>query len=115
MDSRKEPTMKRAAFGLTEPGVAGDYSVSSGLNHQKINRAVRVSFSGGLLGLLFGSSRGTVDAVLYNQNADGWNLTVVIPDNPNLAIWIVRLALLVVTLGLWTISNGYIFVFEKAR
>ncbi len=81
----------------------------------KINKVVRVSFSGGLLGLLFGSSRGKVETIVQKHNADGWNVAEVISDSPNLLIWILRALILVLTLGLWTISNGYLFIFEKPR
>ena len=81
----------------------------------KINKAVRVNFSGGLLGLIFGSSKGKIEASLQSQNSDGWNLAEVIPDNPNLFILFLRVLILCLTLGLWTLSTGYIFVFEKPR
>ena len=54
-----------------------------------------------------------LEAILHEHNKDGWNLAEVVPDNPNLIIWIVRLLLLVLTLGLWTLSNGYLLILEK--
>lgn len=82
---------------------------------QKINKVVRVSFSGGILGLIFGSSRGKVEAVVQKHNADGWNVAEIIPDSPNLVIYLIRFILLIVTLGLWTIASGYLFIMEKPR
>lgn len=82
---------------------------------QKINKVVRVNFSGGILGLLFGSSRGKVETVVQKHNSDGWNVAEVIPDNPNLALLFLRLLLLMVTLGLWTLASGYLFIMEKPR
>lgn len=82
---------------------------------QKINKVVRLSFSGGILGLILGSSRGKVEAVVQKHNADGWNVAEVIPDNPNLAIIFLRVLLLIATLGLWTLSSGYLFIMEKPR
>ena len=82
---------------------------------QKTNRVVRLSFTGGLLGLLFGSSRGKVERAIQSQNAEGWNYVEAIPDQPNLAIFVLRLLFLICTLGLWTISTGYLFIFEKPR
>ena len=87
----------------------GGYSV------QKINKVVRVNFAGGLLGLIFGSSRGKVESVVQKHNADGWNVAEVISDNPNLALILVRVLLLFLTVGLWTISTGYLFIMEKPR
>jgi hypothetical protein len=82
---------------------------------QKINKVVRVNFAGGLLGLIFGSSRGKVEHVVQKHNADGWSVAEVITDNPNLALILVRAILLILTLGLWTISSGYLFIMEKPR
>lgn len=79
----------------------------------KTNLVVRISFLGGILGLIFGSHRGKLEKVITTKNREGWNLAEVIPDNPNLALILIRLILLLVTLGLWTISTGYILVFEK--
>lgn len=80
---------------------------------QKTNMVVRVSFSGGLLGLIFGSARGKLEAAIQEHNKQGWNLAEVVPDNPNLLIWILRFVLLVLTLGLWTLANGYLLIMER--
>lgn len=82
---------------------------------QKINMTKRVNFSGGLLGAIFGSPKGKVDNALSAANSEGWNLIEVIPDQRNIAIFIVRLIILILTLGLWTLSSGYLFIFEKPR
>ncbi len=79
----------------------------------RTNKVVRVNFAGGLLGLIFGSHRGKLETVISQENSNGWNLAEYIPDNPNLALLLLRLVLLVLTLGLWTIATGYILVFEK--
>jgi hypothetical protein len=89
--------------------------VKGSLGLQKINKVVRVSFSGGLIGLVFGSARGKVETIVQKHNAEGWNVAEVIPDNPNLALIIFRLLILILTLGLWTISSGYLFIMEKPR
>lgn len=77
------------------------------------NKVVRISYSGGLLGILFGSSRGKLEKVLTEHNRDGWNLAEVVSDNPNVLIWLVRLVLLFLTLGLWTLSTGQLLVLER--
>lgn len=46
----------------------------------KTNKVVRVSFSGGLLGLIFGSARGKLEEVIQEHNKQGWNLAEVVPD-----------------------------------
>jgi hypothetical protein len=80
---------------------------------QITNKVVRISYSGGLLGLLFGSSRGKLEKVLTEHNRDGWNLAEVVSDNPNVLIWLVRFLLLLFTLGLWTLSTGQLLVLER--
>ena len=80
---------------------------------RKTNKVVRINYSGGLLGLLFGSARGKLEKVLEDNNRSGWNLAEVIPDNPNLVILIVRLIILTLTLGLWTLSTSYLLILER--
>ena len=80
---------------------------------RKTNKVVRISYSGGLLGLLFGSARGKLEKVLEDHNSKGWNLAEVIPDNPNLLILVFRLIILTLTLGLWTLSTSYLLILER--
>ena len=79
----------------------------------KENSVLRVSFAGGILGILAGSHKGRLEKAILGKNKDGWNLAEVIHDNPNLIIWVFRVLLLVLTLGFWTLSTGYILVFER--
>lgn len=78
----------------------------------KVNSVVRISFVGGLIGLVFGSTGGKVDKILQGQNRMGWNVAEVIPDTP---ILVLRLLNPVATPRLWTISSGYLFITEKPR
>lgn len=80
---------------------------------RKTNKVVRVSFSGGLIGFFFGSSRGKIESVIHKHNAEGWNLAEVIADSPNLAIILLRIVILICTLGLWTLSSGYLLIMER--
>ena len=50
----------------------------------RTNKVIRVNFAGGILGLIFGSHRGKLESAINKQNAEGWNLAEVIPDNPNI-------------------------------
>ncbi len=74
-----------------------------------------MSFSGGFLGLLFGSYRGKLEKTISDQNKKGWHVVEVIPDSLNLALFLLRLVLLIATLGLWTLSSGLIVIFERER
>ncbi|MBL3561616.1 hypothetical protein [Rhodovulum sulfidophilum] len=81
----------------------------------KVNSVVRISFVGGLIGVVVGSTGGKLDTILQGQNRMGWNVAEVIPDIP---ILVPRLLSLVATPGLWTISRSYLFIMkimEKSR
>ncbi|ANB34198.1 ABC-type dipeptide/oligopeptide/nickel transport system permease subunit [Rhodovulum sulfidophilum] len=78
----------------------------------KVNSVVRISFVGGLIGLVFGSTGGKLDTILQGQNRMGWNVAEVIPDTPTLVL---RLLKPVAPPGLWTISSGYHFIMENPR
>ena len=80
---------------------------------RKVNTVDRIRYSGGLLGLLFGSSKGKLNDRVEEMNKNGWNLHFIHGDNPNLLIWILRILILFVTLGLWTIGSSELLVFEK--
>jgi len=80
---------------------------------KKINKIERLSYSGGLLGMLFGSTKGKMQDKVSEMNNQGWNLHFINTDQPNLLIWIIRLLLLGLTIGLWTIGSSEILVFEK--
>ncbi|MEY2803327.1 MAG: hypothetical protein RL657_663 [Pseudomonadota bacterium] len=81
----------------------------------KMNQVERISYAGGLYGLLAGSSRGKLQAKVEEMNARGWNLHLIHPDSINLLIWIFRLFLLFITLGIWTIGSSELLVFEKDK
>jgi hypothetical protein len=83
------------------------------MDFQKENCLVRVSFTGGIIGLLAGSYLGRLQKAISTKNVEGWNLAEVIPDNRNLIIWVFRFLLLILTLGFWTLSTGYILIFER--
>ncbi len=80
---------------------------------QKINRVERIRYSGGIIGLLFGSTKGKMQNKITEMNKQGWNLHLIHNDQPNLVIWIIRLLILILTSGLWTIGSSEILVFEK--
>ena len=79
----------------------------------KINQVERITYSGGLLGLLFGSPLRKLNERVTQMNGNGWHLHFIHQDNPNLLILILRWSILLMTLGLWTIGNSEILVFQK--
>lgn len=82
---------------------------------RKDNKVIRVNFSGGLIGLVFGSHRGKLQKEIDEQNKLGWNYVDSLADDPNLILIILRIILLIFTLGLWTLGVGYILIFERPK
>ena len=80
---------------------------------KKINKVERLTYSGGILGMLFGSTKGKMQDKITEINNQGWNLHFIHNDQPNIVIWIIRFLILLVTLGFWTIGSSEILVFEK--
>jgi hypothetical protein len=80
---------------------------------QKENSLARVNYTGGIIGLMAGSQFARLEKVIAAKNKEGWNLAEVIPETRNLIIWVIRIVILLLTLGLWTLATGYILVFER--
>ena len=79
----------------------------------KINKIERMSYSGGLLGVIFGSSKGKLEGRIKEMNTSGWNVHFIHPESLNLVIVLLRVILLVCTLGLWTIGSSELLVLER--
>tara|TARA_B100000242_G_scaffold153098_1_gene109328 strand:+ start:219 stop:470 length:252 start_codon:yes stop_codon:yes gene_type:complete len=77
------------------------------------NQVNRITYSGGLLGLLFASSKGKLNNTVSKMNDEGWKLHFIHADNSNLLIIVLRLIILIFTAGLWTIGSSELLVFEK--
>jgi hypothetical protein len=80
---------------------------------KKINQIERLNYSGGLLGMIFGSTKGKMQHKVSEMNNQGWNLHLINNDQPNLILWIIRFLILGLTIGLWTIGSSEILIFEK--
>jgi hypothetical protein len=81
-----------------------------------INKVVRISLAGGLIGLLTTNPRRAIDSAVDKANQDGWKCHQIVPHNSrNLLVVILQLVVLLFTLGLWTWGAGYILLFEKQR
>jgi hypothetical protein len=83
--------------------------------NSKINQIERLSYAGGLYGLIFGSSKGKLQAKVEEMNQRGWNLHFIHPETVNLLRLLFRLFLLFITLGIWTLGSSELLVFEKDR
>ena len=81
---------------------------------RKINKVVRVSLSGGLVGALGTNPRKALEQVIQKYNAAGWNCHQIYPHTTrNIFIMLLQVLLLVMTIGLWTFGAGYLLLFEK--
>lgn len=81
-----------------------------------MNKIVRISLAGGLIGLLTTNPRGALERTITRANEEGWRTVQVVPhSDTNLFVLILKLAVLILTLGLWTWGAGYLVVLEKTR
>ncbi len=81
----------------------------------KINKIERINYTGGLIGVLFASSKGKLEKQVQKMNDEGWNLAFIHPESVNLVRYAIRLILLILTLSLWTIGSSELLVFEKKQ
>lgn len=80
----------------------------------KVNRVIRIGLAGGLIGALITNTRAAFEKNIQLQNSQGWNLCEVVPiGGTNLFMLIVRLLILVLTLGMFTLGSNYLLIFEK--
>ena len=57
---------------------------------KKQNAVERLNYSGGLIGLIAGSSKGKLQSKVEEMNQRGWNLHFIHADQPNILIWLLR-------------------------
>lgn len=89
---------------------AEDIEVPSDQN----NKVVNVTLIGGLIGLFGSSPQNRLNSRIKKENANGWRVVQIIPsDSGNIFLTIFRLLLLIITLFLYTTSNGYYVIMER--
>ncbi len=80
----------------------------------QINKVCKVSLIGGLIGLFSGSPVDSLNKRIKIENAQGWEVIQIIPDtNLNLLELILRILLLIITLFIYTTSNGYYIILKS--
>lgn len=78
------------------------------------NKIVHINLMGGLLGLMLTNPRRALDKKIDKENQDGWNAIYFMPHkDSNVLVWLLKILVLVVTLGLWTWGAGYMVLFER--
>ena len=80
----------------------------------KKNKVVRISLSGGIIGMLFTNPRKALDDAIETGNQEGWNAIYFSEHKTsNVLIMLLQIIVLLVTLFLWTFGAGYMILFEK--
>lgn len=81
---------------------------------RKLNKVVRLSLHGGLIGLFLTNPRRALDNEIDKHNQEGWNAHQIVPHaERNLLAMILQLLVLFLTLFLWTWGAGYLILLEK--
>ena len=82
----------------------------------KANKVVRISLSGGIIGLLTTNPRRALDNAIDKHNQDGWNAVYFSEHKQtNILAVILQIVVLICTLFLWTFGAGYLILFEKEK
>lgn len=81
---------------------------------RKVNKVVRISLSGGLIGALATNPRRALDKAIDQANAEGWNCHQILPHRTsNALVALFQILVLICTLGLWTFGAGYLLLLER--
>ncbi len=78
------------------------------------NKIVQINLMGGLLGLMATNPRRALNNRINDENEDGWRAVYFMPHHDtNILVWVLKIAVLVCTLGLWTWGAGYMVLLER--
>jgi hypothetical protein len=89
-------------------------SIESLQQDSSINKVLNVTLSGGIIGLLSDSPKNKLNRAIKKENFKGWRVVQIIPAaSGNLFLMILRFLILVVTLFLYTPSNGFYVIMER--
>lgn len=81
----------------------------------KINQVERMSTTSGLYGLIFGNSKGKLQAKVEEMNQRRWGLQLLHGDSLNIIHAIIRTLVLALTFGIWIFGSSELLIFEKER
>lgn len=106
----RETPMTNQTFAYPSSGPAA----VSAHNRRKRNKVVRVSLSGGIIGLLTTNPRKALEDAIDGANQEGWNAVHIIEHSTsNMLVWVLQILVLVITFGLWTWGAGYLILMER--
>lgn len=79
-----------------------------------VNKVVRISLSGGLIGMLATNPRQAIEDAVSRENLSGYHCHQIVPHSSrNILVILLQILVLVMTLGLWTWTGGYLLLFAK--
>ena len=79
------------------------------------NKIVKVRLMGGIIGL-FSSPKDRLENEMKSANAEGWRTVQIIPQGSgNILVIILRLILLLMTIFLFTLAQGYYIILERSK
>jgi len=80
------------------------------------NKIVRISLSGGIIGILLTNPKEAIQRAVQIENERGWRLVQILPHkSQNLFIAMAQVIVVIFTLLLWTWSDGYLLIFERDK
>lgn len=95
---------------------AFDKYMEANNNANHSGRIKNVNLSGGLIGLIWDSPTRKLNKTISAANSEGWRVVQVLPASEwNLLVAVARIIVLVVTIFLYTFSNGYYLLLEKVH
>jgi hypothetical protein len=82
----------------------------------KENKVVRISLSGGIIGMLTTNPRSALERRLQEENRAGWNAVYFAShQDTNILVVALQIVVLFMTLLLWTWGAGYLVLLERER
>ena len=81
-----------------------------------VNRVVRISLAGGLIGLIATNPRRALENAIDKGNQDGFHCHQIVPHSErNIFVFLLQIVVLILTIGMWTWGGGYILLFQKEK
>ena len=79
-----------------------------------MNKVVQINLAGGIIGLMATNPRKALEQRILQENQAGWTAVYFTPhSDTNLLMILLKLLVLLCTVGLWTWGAGYMVLFQK--
>jgi len=81
---------------------------------RKINKILRISLTGGIIGVFTTNPRKALEKSIEKANSEGWNAVhIEAHRTTNLFVSVLQFAVLILTAGIFTWGGGYLVLLEK--